>query len=64
MLREVENSMMKKLSSKQKILMGCVSMAIAIVGDYLLGYGTYQPSSAPDSYMGVEWNVISDWRQR
>ena len=53
---------MKNLSSRQKILMGCVSMALAMVGDYLLGFGTYDTSSAPNAYMGVEWNVIADWR--
>lgn len=53
---------MKKLSSKQKILMGCVSMILAIIGDYLLGFGTFNVSTAPDAYRGIQWNVIADWR--
>lgn len=53
---------MKKLSSKQKILMGCVSMILAIIGDYLLGFGTFTVSTAPDAYRGIQWNVIADWR--
>ena len=53
---------MKKLSSKQKILMGCVSMILAIIGDYLLGFGTFNVSSAPNAYRGIQWNVIADWR--
>ena len=53
---------MKKLSSKQKILMGCVSMILAIFGDYLLGFGTFNVSTAPDAYRGIQWNVIEDWR--
>lgn len=53
---------MKKLSSKQKILMGCVSMILAIIGDYLLGFGTFNVSTAQDAYRGIQWNVIADWR--
>ena len=30
---------MNRLSSRQKILMGCVAMVLAIIGDYLLGFG-------------------------
>ena len=38
-------------------------MVLAIVGDYLLGFGTIGTSSDPDAYMGVDgWNVVPDWR--
>ena len=53
---------MKKLTSRQRILLGCAAMALAIVGDYLLGYGTIGTSSAPDAYMGISWSVAPDWR--
>ena len=53
---------MKKLSSKQKILMGCVAMILAIIGDYLLGFDTFNESTAQDAYLGIQWNVIADWR--
>ena len=42
--------------------MGCVSMAMAMIGDYLLGYGTIEMTSAPGAYMGLAWNVVPDWR--
>ena len=42
--------------------MGCVSMILAIIGDYLLGFGTFNVSTAPDAYRGIQWNVIADWR--
>ena len=53
---------MKNLSSRQKILCGVYSMILAMIGDYLLGYGTFSTSSSPDAYMGVEWTVAPDWR--
>ena len=53
---------MKNLTSRQKIMFGVYSMILAIIGDYLLGYGTFSTSSSPDAYMGVEWSVASDWR--
>ena len=37
-------------------------MILAIIGDYLLGYGTFGMSDSPDAYMGVEWSVAPDWR--
>lgn len=42
--------------------MGCASIAMAIIGDYLLGYGTIEMTSAPGAYMGLAWNVVPDWR--
>ena len=42
--------------------MGCASMAMAMIGDYLLGYGTIEMTSAPGAYMGLAWNVVPDWR--
>ena len=53
---------MKKLTSRQRILLGCAAMVLAIVGDYLLGYGTIGTSSAPDAYLGLSWSVAPDWR--
>lgn len=49
-------------TSRQRILLGCAAMALAIVGDYLLGYGTIEMSSDPGAYMGIAWNVAPDWR--
>jgi len=53
---------MKKLTSRQKLLFAVYGMLIAIVGDYLLGYGTFSTSNAPGSYMGMTANVVPDWR--
>lgn len=50
------------MKSKQRILFGCYAMVLAIIGDYLLGYGTLGTSSDPDAYMGMAWNVAPDWR--
>ena len=50
------------MRSRNKILLGCLSMVLAMIGDYLLGYGTFSTSTAPDAYMGVSWNVVPDWR--
>lgn len=53
---------MKKLTSRQKILLGCVSMLVAMVGDYLLGFGTFGTTSDAEAYMGITANVVPDWR--
>ena len=53
---------MHRWTTRQRILMGCASMAIAMIGDYLLGYGTIEMTSAPGAYMGLAWNVVPDWR--
>jgi len=50
------------MKSKQRILFGCYAMVLAIIGDYLLGYGTIGTTSDPDAYMGISWNVAPDWR--
>ena len=50
------------MKSKHRILFGCYAMILAIIGDYLLGYGTLGTSSDPDAYMGISWNVAPDWR--
>ena len=50
------------MRSKQRILFGCYAMVLAIIGDYLLGFGTIGTSSDPDAYMGIEWTVAPDWR--
>lgn len=52
----------KIMKSKQRLLFGCYAMVLAIIGDYLLGYGTIGTSSDPDAYMGISWNVAPDWR--
>ena len=46
------------MKSKQRILFGCYAMVLAIIGDYLLGYGTIGTTSDPDAYMGISWNVV------
>ena len=55
-----EESKMMKI--RNRILFGCYAMVLAIIGDYLLGYGTLGTSSDPDAYMGMTWNVAPDWR--
>ena len=50
------------MKSKHRILFGCYAMILAIIGDYLLGYGTLGTSSDPNAYMGISWNVAPDWR--
>ena len=50
------------MKSRQRILFGCYAMILAIIGDYLLGYGTIGTTSDPDAYMGLSWNVAPDWR--
>lgn len=53
---------MKNLTSRQKILLGCLAMLLAMIGDYLLGFGTFGTSTDPDAYMGISWSVAPDWR--
>ena len=53
---------MKKLTSRKRILLGCVAMVLAMAGDYLLGFGTFSTSSSPDAYMCITANVVPDWR--
>lgn len=53
---------MAKRTSRQRILLGCAAMVLAMIGDYLLGYGTIEMSSDPGAYMGIAWNVAPDWR--
>lgn len=40
---------MKKLTARQKILFGVYAMLLAIIGDYLLGFGTFSFSDSPDA---------------
>ena len=42
--------------------MACAAMLLAMIGDYLLGYGTIEMTSDPGAYMGIAWNVAPDWR--
>lgn len=53
---------MKNMTSRKKILLGCLAMVLAMIGDYLLGFGTFSISSSPDAYMGITANVVPDWR--
>ena len=53
---------MKNLTSRQKILFGVYAMVLAMIGDYLLGFGTFSFSDSPDAYMGMTANVVPDWR--
>ena len=53
---------MKNTKSRAKILLGCLAMLLAIIGDFLLGFGTFGASSDPNAYLGIEWNVVPDWR--
>ncbi len=53
---------MKNLTSRQKILFGVYAMILAMIGDYLLGFGTFSFSDSPDAYMGMTANVVPDWR--
>lgn len=53
---------MKKFTSRQRLLVAVYGMIVAMVGDYLLGFGTFSTSSSPDAYMGITGNVVPDWR--
>ena len=53
---------MKKLTSRQKILFCVYAMMLAMIGDYLLGFGTFSFSDSPDAYLGMTANVVPDWR--
>ena len=53
---------MKNLTSRQKILFGTYAMILAMLGDYLLGFGTFSFSDSPDTYLGMTANVVPDWR--
>jgi hypothetical protein len=52
----------KSLTSRQKILFCVYAMILAMIGDYLLGFGTFSFSDSPDAYMGMTANVVPDWR--
>ena len=50
------------ISSRKKILCGVWAMLLAMIGDYLLGFGTFSTTSDPNAYMGITANVVPDWR--
>ena len=50
------------MKSRNRILFGCYAMVLAIIGDYLLGFGTIGTTSDPNAYMGIDWKVAPDWR--
>ena len=53
---------MKNMTSRQKLLLACFAMALAIIGDFLLGYGTFSMTNDPNVPMGISANVVPDWR--
>lgn len=53
---------MKNMTSRQKILLGCIAMALAIIGDMLLGYGTFSMTNDPNVPLGIAASVVPDWR--
>ena len=53
---------MKQMTSRQRILLGCVAMVLAMIGDYLLGFGTFSMTSDSTVPMGIKANVVQDWR--
>ena len=53
---------MKRMTSRQKIMLGCFAMVLAMIGDYLLGFGTFSMTSDPNVPMGIAANVVPDWR--
>ena len=53
---------MKRMTSRQKIMLGCFAMVLAMIGDYLLGFGTFSMTSDPIVPMGIAANVVPDWR--
>ena len=53
---------MKRMTSRQRILLGCLAMAMAMAGDYLLGWGTFGMTDDPGAYMGITARVAPDWR--
>jgi hypothetical protein len=53
---------MKNMTSRQKILLGCFAMVLAIIGDFLLGYGTFSMTNDPGVPMGIAASVVPDWR--
>ena len=52
----------KKMSSRNRIMLAVWGMLLAMIGDYLLGAGTFGQSSDPGAYLGITWNVVPDWR--
>ena len=53
---------MKDMTSRQKILFGCLAMILAMISDYLLGFGTFSMTNDPNAYMGITASVVPDWR--
>ena len=53
---------MKRMTSRQKILLGCFAMVLAIIGDFLLGFGTFSMTNDPNLPMGIAASVVPDWR--
>ncbi|MBQ8162013.1 MAG: hypothetical protein IJ083_14905 [Clostridia bacterium] len=53
---------MKQMTSRGKILLGCAAMVLAMIGDYLMGFGTYSLDGDPSIAFGLRVNVVPDWR--
>ena len=54
--------MMKNLTSRQKILFGVYAMILAMLGDYLLGFGTFSLRSLLSSASSAQRYLL--WRQQ
>lgn len=53
---------MRKMSSRNKILMGAVAMLIYMVGDYLLGLNTVGTDPNAGTPFDLVINYVPDWR--
>lgn len=53
---------MKNMTSRQKIRLGCFAMTLAIIGDFLLGFGTFSMTNDPNVPLGIAASVVPDWR--
>jgi hypothetical protein len=51
---------MKNMISRQKMLLGCFAMVLAMIGDFLLGYGTFSMTNDPSVPMGITASVVPD----
>ncbi len=48
-----EMTIMNRLTSRQKILFGVYAMILAMIGDYLLGFGTFSTSSSSGAVSSI-----------
>ena len=50
------------MKSKNRIMFGVYGMILAMIGDYLMGFGTTIKSDGPDAILGMAVVVVPDWR--